>query len=305
MLIGPTAVGKTKLSLNIAKEFRCEIISGDSMQVYRQMNIGTDKLPLEKREGIVHHLIDICNPDESFSVAEFQTQCRSLIKQISSRQRLPFLVGGTGLYIESVCYGFTFRTCKVDPAYRKAMEQLSSTAGCNVLWQRLQTIDPITANRLHPNDQRRIIRALEIYELTGQTMSSQLAPQSKNSPYQLCMIGLTTDRAILYQRIEARIEAMLENHFVAEVHSLLKQGYSRKLGALQALGYKEIAAYIQGEMSLELAVEHFKRNTRRFAKRQLSWFRHMKDIHWVDVTDSNRIEQHFAQIYNIIAGKFQ
>lgn len=304
VLVGPTAIGKTKLSLDLAKTFQCEIISGDSMQVYRQMDIGTAKLPIEQRKGIPHHLIDIVAPDEPFSAVDFQKHCRTLIAHITARHRLPFLVGGTGLYIESIVYEFEFSNCHADEAFRKEMEKYAAEKGKKALLERLHVVDPDTAKRLHPNDQRRIIRALEIFYLTGETLSDRLTRQTKKSPYNLCLIGLTMDRQRLYKRIEARVDMMVEKGLINEVHRLLAQGYPRDLVSMQGLGYKEIAAYLQGEMSLEVAIERLKRDTRRFAKRQLSWFRHMRDIYWVYIADAEQTEPYFAQICKYILGKF-
>lgn len=304
VLIGPTAVGKTALSLELSRLFQCEIISGDSMQVYRSMDIGTAKLPLEERQGIRHHMIDIFDPDQAFSVAEFQDRCKILIPEIEARGKLPFIVGGTGLYVESVCYGFEFTDSGADEAYRQAQAAYAEQFGAIALHDKLKAVDPDTAQRLHPNDQRRIIRALEIYHLTGERLSEQLSGQSKESPYELCIIGLTMDRQLLYQRIDARVDEMMGQGLVEEVKHLMDQGYSRNLVSMQGLGYKEIAAYLAGEMTLEDAVVLLKRDTRRFAKRQLSWFRHMKDIHWIDVTDAENFYQSMTTIRDIIAGKF-
>ncbi|MDG0875392.1 tRNA (adenosine(37)-N6)-dimethylallyltransferase MiaA [Paenibacillus thiaminolyticus] len=305
VLVGPTAVGKTNLSLDVAHAYECEIISGDSMQVYRGMDIGTAKLPLEERRGIPHHLLDIHDPDYAFSVAEFQERCRHLIDDITARDRLPFIVGGTGLYVESVCYSFEFSDAGSDEAFRREMNEFALAHGPEALHAKLQAVDPVTANRLHPNDQRRVVRALEIYHLTGETLSSQLAGQQKTSPYDLCLIGLTMDRQMLYKRIEDRIDIMIRDGLIEEVRRLLDAGYSRQLISMQGLGYKEIAAYLENEMSLEAAVERLKRDTRRFAKRQLSWFRRMQDIEWVDVTDVERADEHFDRLCKIIAGKFR
>ncbi|OPA74804.1 tRNA (adenosine(37)-N6)-dimethylallyltransferase MiaA [Paenibacillus selenitireducens] len=304
VLIGPTAVGKTALSLELAELFNCEIISGDSMQVYRHMDIGTAKLPLHEQKGIVHHMIDIHDPDEAFSVAEFQDRCKALAMEIEGRGKLPFIVGGTGLYVESVCYGFEFSETGADEVFRQEQVLFAEKHGAIALHDKLKAVDPVTADRLHPNDQRRIIRALEVYHLTGAPLSEQLAGQTKTSPYDLCIIGLTMERALLYQRIEQRIDEMLEEGLVLEVDRLLKKGFTRELVSMQGLGYKEIAAYLEGECSLDEAVTLLKRDTRRFAKRQLSWFRHMKEIHWVDVTQPENFVKNKQAIRDIIAGKF-
>lgn len=304
VLVGPTAVGKTKLSLTLAETYDAEIISGDSMQVYRGMDIGTAKATPEERRRVPHHLIDIRHPDEPFSVSEFQVLARAAAKDIAARGRLPFLVGGTGLYVEAACYDFRFTKAGVDEAFRHRWKEYARIHGAAALHERLREVDPTTADRLHPNDVRRIIRALEIFHLTGVPLSEHLKHQEKRPVFDLCMIGLTMDRARLYRRIEERVDQMLADGLVDEVKALLEKGYTRDMVSMQALGYKEIAAYLEGEIGLEEAVALLKQNTRRFAKRQLSWFRHMKDIQWVDVTEPENFHHQISQIHDIIAGKF-
>ncbi|MGO4111241.1 tRNA (adenosine(37)-N6)-dimethylallyltransferase MiaA [Paenibacillus sp. YAF4_2] len=303
VLVGPTAVGKTQLSLDLAKAWNAEIISGDSMQVYKTMDIGTAKLPFAERQGIIHHLIDINEPEEAYSVADFQEQCREAITDIAARGKLPFIVGGTGLYIESVCYDFEFDDNGADPAFREEQQLYAEENGAEALHGRLALVDPKSAERLHPNDQRRIIRALEIYHLSGETMTAQLERQKKESPYELCILGLNMDREVLYSRIEQRIDQMLEEGLVEEVKGLLKRGVPADGVAMQGLGYKEIVMYLRGDCTLEAAVELLKRDTRRFAKRQLSWFRRMKDIEWIDMGEN--FHNNLLRIHDIIAGKFQ
>lgn len=303
VLVGPTAVGKTKMSIELAKTFNAEIISGDSMQVYRQMDIGTAKIKPEEMNGIPHHLIDIHEPDYPYSVAEFQENCRHLIEDIHARGKLPFIVGGTGLYVESVCYNFQFSEVGSDEEFRKEQFDYADVHGPEKLHEKLREIDPPSAERLHPNDVRRVIRSLEIYHMTGMRQSDQLAAQKKESPYDLCIVGLTMDRQMLYKRIEDRIDEMMEEGLVQEVSALLDHGVGPGCISMQGLGYKEIASYLRGEVPLETAVSELKRDTRRFAKRQLSWFRHMKDIHWVDMTDTANFSTSFAMIRDIIAEK--
>ena len=305
VLVGPTAVGKTQLSIELAKSLNAEIISGDSMQVYLGMDIGTAKITPAEMEGVPHHLINVMEPDDVFSVARFQEDCATLIPNISSRGHLPFIVGGTGLYVESVCYEYQFSEASADEAFRQEQQQYAEQFGAEALHAKLALIDPVAAVRLHPNDQRRVIRALEVYHLTGITFTAQQEGQSKVSPYNLCIVGLTMDRQLLYNRIEKRIDLMLEQGLVREVKSLLDKGYTRELISMRGLGYKEIIEHLEDGVPIEEAIYKLKRDTRHFAKRQLSWFRHMKDINWVDVTDTENFRDHLSKIHAIIAGKFE
>ncbi|WP_438445747.1 tRNA (adenosine(37)-N6)-dimethylallyltransferase MiaA [Gorillibacterium sp. sgz5001074] len=304
VLIGPTAVGKTRLSIEAAKAYGCEIISGDSMQVYRGMDIGTAKIAPEEMQGVPHHMIDICEPTYPFSAAEFQNRVRTLIAEIRGRGNLPFIVGGTGLYIESFCYDFRFSEAGSDESFREEQRRFVEERGEEALHEKLRAVDPRSADKLHPRDTRRVIRALEVHHTTGRTLSELLSEQTRESPYDLCIVGLTTDREILYKRIEDRIDAMLEAGLVAEVRSLLDRGIGRQYISMQGLGYKEIAAYLEGELEYGAAVELLKKNTRHFAKRQLSWFRHMKDIEWLEVPAEPNFPALLQSFHAIIAGKF-
>lgn len=305
VLLGPTAVGKTRLSLELAAAYNAEIISGDSMQVYRGMDIGTAKITTAEMKGIPHHLIDIHDPEDAYSAAEFQEQGKRLIEEISARGKLPFIVGGTGLYIESLCYGFRFSEAVADEAFRSEMDAFAEEHGAEALHARLTAVDPASAARLHHNDRRRIIRALEIHHQTKVTLSAAQADQKKESPYELCLIGLTMDRKILYKRIEDRIDQMLEQGLIQEVQGLLDKGYTRSLVSMQGLGYKEIAAYLAGELTQDDAVILLKRDTRRFAKRQLSWFRHMKEIQWIEDFNEQNYSENLAKIREIISHRFE
>ncbi|NHN30767.1 tRNA (adenosine(37)-N6)-dimethylallyltransferase MiaA [Paenibacillus sp. S3N08] len=304
VLVGPTAVGKTGLSLKLAAAWNAEIISGDSMQVYRGMDIGTAKATKEERQLVPHHMIDIHNPDHPFSVAEFQETVRQLILDIHSRGKLPFIVGGTGLYVESVCYDYQFSESGSDEPFREAQQQFAEQFGAEALLEKLRLVDPESAERLHPNDQRRIIRALELFHLTGERLSERLKVQKKESPYELCIVGLTMDRALLYKRIEERVELMLQEGLVAEVKQLVNQGYGKPYISMQGLGYKEIIDFMEGKTNWEETVVLLKRDTRRFAKRQLSWFRHMKDIQWVDMDGQANSDAQYDAVHAIIADKF-
>lgn len=302
VIVGPTAVGKTKLSLHLAERFDGEIVSGDSMQVYRGMDIGTAKATAEERRQIPHHMIDIRNPDEPFSVSDFQQLASETIADIHRRGKLPLLVGGTGLYVESVCYHFEFSEKGSDVQLRETLWQRAEREGAEALHVELTSVDPVSASRIHPNDARRTIRALEVYLQTGTRLSE--TRNRRESDYDLVWIGLNMDRALLYRRIEERIDLMLEEGLVEEVRELRRRGYDEQQVSMQALGYKEILAYLKGECGYGQAVELLKRDTRRFAKRQLSWFRRLPQIHWFDLTDPKKNAEQFDAISDIIAGKF-
>lgn len=291
VILGPTAAGKTRLSLELAREVRGEIISADSMQIYRGMDIGTAKASLEKRRTIKHHLIDIVDPDQEFSVADFQKRVDRLIPQIIARGHLPMLVGGTGLYIKAVVEGFLFPEMESDPKLRKKLKQEAEEYGNQYLHNQLKEIDPELADKLHPNDLRRIIRGIEVYQQTGKTITYFKKKQAeKPSRYRALKIGLIRDREELYARINKRVDLMIEEGLVDEVKGLLKKGYDLSSTALQGLGYKEIIGYLKGEYDLNEAIRILKRNTRYFAKRQLTWFKRDPDIHWFNLSKLDQQE---------------
>ncbi|MEW9667729.1 tRNA (adenosine(37)-N6)-dimethylallyltransferase MiaA [Ammoniphilus sp. 3BR4] len=304
VIVGPTAVGKTALSIDLAKELSGEIISGDSMQVYKGMDIGTAKITKEEMESIPHYLIDIIYPHEAFSVADFQHESRRLITDMNYRGKLPMIVGGTGLYIQSVIYEYQFSEAQKDHSLRDALEKFAEEHGKEALHQRLQSIDPITAERLHPNDVKRVIRALEIYQLTGKPMA-EFQQRSPESPYQLCLLGLTMERSVLYERINRRVDIMVEQGLVDEVRRLLDEGYHKGLQSMQGIGYKEMVEHLEGTLSLDEAVELIKKNSRNFAKRQLTWFRSMKDITWQDMTNPGDRQELVENIRTFVAGKIR
>lgn len=304
VLIGPTAVGKTKLSIELAKHFNGEIISGDSMQVYKGMDIGTAKITREEMEGIPHHLIDIKEPDEGFSTAEFQELVRSKINEISSRGRITMIVGGTGLYIQSVIYDYHFTDAPSDPAFRSMLETKADAHGPDYLHERLKLADPESANRIHPNNVRRVIRALEIIHCTGRTASELQENQSPELLYDTALIGLTMERELLYKRIDLRVDLMLEQGLLEEVKYFYEQGL-KDCQSIQAIGYKELYDYFDGKISLEAAVENLKQNSRRYAKRQLTWFRNKMNVEWFDMSVSNDAEKKFAEISKFIEGKLE
>lgn len=280
-IVGPTAVGKTALSIKLAKELNGEIINGDSMQVYRGLDIGTAKITTEEMGGIPHHLLDIKNPDEGFSVAEYQRLVRGKIDEISSRGKIPILVGGTGLYIQSVLYDFRFtEQPKVDSEVVEELEKLSPEE----LYLKLKELDPQAADSIHPNNLQRVIRAIERVLLSGKQKSEIEQNQGHESIYPHFIVGLTIDRDVLYERINKRVDMMMESGLLEEVKGLHEMGI-RDVQSIQAIGYKEIYSYLDGEMSLSDAMEKLKQNSRRYAKRQLTYFRNKMDIHWYHPTE--------------------
>lgn len=307
VLIGPTAVGKTKMSIELAKKFNGEIISGDSMQIYKGMDIGTAKVTPEEMEGVPHHLIDIKNPQDTFSVAEFQQLVRKKITEISARGKLPMIVGGTGLYIQSVIYDYQFSDAPSDEGFRKKLEERALTEGNESLHQDLMKVDPEGAANIHPNNVRRVIRALEIYHCTGKTMSQFQENQIPDLLYDTAVVGLTIEREKLYERINYRVDVMVEQGLLQEVEGLYQSGI-RDCLSIQAIGYKELYDYFDGRLSLEEAIEQLKQNSRRYAKRQLTWFRNKMDVEWFDMTDVNSIvtlHKKIAEISTYIEGKLE
>jgi tRNA dimethylallyltransferase len=300
VLIGPTAVGKTKMSIELAKRLNGEIINGDSMQVYKGMDIGTAKIRPEEMEGIPHHLFDIKEPHESFSVAEFQHLARSFVREITSRGKLPMIVGGTGLYIQSVIYDYQFSDAPSNPQYRKHLEECGDKYS---LHEKLKEIDPESAERIHPNNVRRVIRALEIYHCTGKTMTQWLSEQKRQLVYDVALIGLTMEREKLYRRINERVDHMIAQGLVDEVKALYERGI-RDCQSIQAIGYKELYAHFDGFLSLEEAIEQLKQNSRRYAKRQLTWFRNQMPVQWFDMSEEGKFDERVNEILSYIAGKF-
>ncbi len=304
VLIGPTAVGKTQTSIELAKAFQAEIISGDSMQIYKGMDIGTAKITEEEMSGIPHHLIDIKNADESFSVAEFQRMVREKISDIHSRGKLPMIVGGTGLYIQSVLFDYHFTETPGDEEYRKELERQAEEYGKERLHAELVKIDPDAARSIHPNNIRRVIRALEIFHCTGKTMSEYQKEQQHELLYDTAIVGLTMDRDRLYERINYRVELMMKAGLLEEVKRFYDSGL-RDVQSIQAIGYKELYDYFDGKVTEQEAVENLMQNSRRYAKRQLTWFRNKMDVKWFDVTGEVEQSKIIQDISNFIAGKLQ
>lgn len=300
VIMGPTAVGKTRLSIDIAKQFNGEIISGDSMQVYKGMDIGTAKITEDEMQGVTHHMIDIKNPDEAFSVADFQYYVQKYIDEITSRGKLPIIAGGSGLYIQAALFDYNFSEQKRNDAFTTRLEQILDEDGAMALYQRLKDIDPEQAAKIHPNNHRRVIRALEVYETTGMTMTAYQQKQSKRSPYNLLLIGLDMERELLYKQINHRVDVMLENGLVEEVKYLYRQGFE-DCQSMKAIGYKELIPYLKGEQQLKDSVELLKRNSRRYAKRQYTWFKNKMDITWYQLTPDT-INEKFSTIFADLAG---
>ena len=283
VLTGPTAVGKTKLSIALAKAIDGEILSADSMQVYKHMDIGSAKIRPEEMQGVPHHLIDILEPWEEFNVVVFQKRCLECMEQIYDRGHIPILVGGTGFYIQAVLRGIDFTENEENTEYREKMEQLAKEKGPEVLHDMLRKIDPVSADNIHANNIKRTIRALEYYKQTGEPISRHNEQErQKESPYAFAYFVLNDKRDRLYQRIDARIDEMLLEGLVAEVEKLKEKGCHRGMVSMQGLGYKEILEYLDGECTLEEAVYKLKRDTRHFAKRQITWFKRERDVIWVD-----------------------
>lgn len=299
-IVGPTAVGKTALSIEVAQKLSGEIISGDSMQVYQGMDIGTDKITSEQMQDIPHYMLDIKQPDIPFSVADFQKHVRYYIDHILAKNKLPIIVGGSGLYIQAVLYDYDFTVVKRDPQYTATLEKQIEREGITPLYHKLQQIDPEQARKIHPNNHRRIIRALEIYETTGETMSERHNQQQNEPLYNDHIIALTMERSILYERINGRVDEMVAQGLIDEVESLYEKGYAQTQ-AMRGIGYKEFIPYFKNERSLEACIEDLKRNTRRYAKRQLTWFKNKMDVNWYDILPENK-HQVYDKILADLAG---
>ena len=283
VITGPTAVGKTRLSIEFAKRTGGEIISADSMQVYKYMDIGTDKIKKEAMEGIPHHLIDIIDPKDDFNVFVFQKLVKDAIRDISSRGKLPIIVGGTGFYIQAVLYDIDFTETDEDDTYRKELEERARTEGSHVLFEELKAVDPASCEIIHENNAKRVIRALEYYKKTGRPISEHNKEQrSSESPYDFCYFVLNDERARLYERIDLRVDEMIRERLEQEVRKLYDMGIPKTATSMQGLGYREMLGYLEGDYDLERAVYLIKRNTRHFAKRQLTWFRRERDVIWID-----------------------
>ena len=288
VLAGPTAVGKTELSLRLAELFDCEIISGDSIQIYRGFDIGSAKATEAERARVQHYLIDEKEPGDRYSVAEFQQRARACIEDIASRNKLPFIVGGTGLYIRACLYDYDFpeEEGQDDPLNEYSNEEL---------YRRLQEVDPLSAEKIHPNNRKRLVRAYNVYLKEGKTMSERIASQTHEPVYDIKIIGLTLDRQELYQRVHIRMQQMLEDGLIEEIRGLLDSGVTFRDQAMQGIGYKEFEAYFNGTSTLEECLAEAEKHTRQFIKRQYTWFNHQLPVSWHDPKEKEEIIEEIRQ----------
>lgn len=283
ILAGPTAVGKTELSIRLAKRINGAIISTDSMQVYKYMDIGSAKIMPDEMEGVKHYLIDELDPSDEFNIVRFQQMAKDALKEIYANGQIPIVAGGTGFYIQALLYDIDFTHQDSDEAFRKEMADYAAEYGAEALHEKLKEIDPVSYKTIHANNTKRVIRALEYYRMTGQPISAHNEQEhQKVSPYNFAYFVLTDDRKHLYDRIDYRVDLMMKKGLVDEVKNLYDMGYHKDMVSMQGLGYKELLSYLDGECSLEEAVYIIKRETRHFAKRQLTWFRRERDVIWLD-----------------------
>ncbi|MBN1223441.1 MAG: tRNA (adenosine(37)-N6)-dimethylallyltransferase MiaA [Candidatus Aminicenantes bacterium] len=295
IILGPTGVGKSATAIRIAKRFNGEILSCDSMQVYRGFDIGTDKIPAQRREDIPHHLLDILEPSEQFTAAEFSKRAVAAIRSILQRNKLPIIAGGTGLYLKALIHGL-FPEGKREPQLRERLQAEAENKGLEVLWEKLMKVDPKYAQKIGKNDRVRIIRALEVFTATQKPISQHfLNTKSTVSDFNIIRIGLKLDRDVLYKRIEDRIDVMFERGIVEEVQRLLESGVDEKAPPFRALGYKQVMKYIKNETTLEEAVQSTKTATRHYAKRQMTWFKKMEGIQWFSPHDISSITKYVAE----------
>jgi len=306
VVVGPTASGKTALGVALAKKLDGEIISADSMQIYKYMNIGTAKVTLEEMRGVPHHLVDCVSPDEEFSVAKYKAAALEAIETILSKGKLPIIIGGTGLYINSLSLPWDFQKKDSDEKIRWRLTAEAEVLGKEALYERLKSVDPVTAEIVHPNNLNRIIRALEIYELTGKPKSHFDEETKKQEvPYDYIILGLDWDRKTLYDRINRRVDQMIEEGLIDETKMLVERGYDWNLTALKAIGYKELRPYLEGESSLAEAVAILKRDSRHYAKRQMTWFRKDERIQWLKMSDARDLKTLVEECLNLILPHFE
>lgn len=294
VIVGPTASGKTAVSIELAKILNGEIISADSMQIYKEMDIGSAKPTKEEMQGIYHHMIDVVEPTENFNVAKYKEMAEACIEKILAKGKLPIIVGGTGLYVSTLTNGIEFSEIESDEEYRKELENISlQENGIDILFEQLKTIDPEAANIIDKNNVRRVIRALEIYKVTGKTKTQVDKESIKELKYDYRIFGLLWDRQKLYDRIDKRVDIMIEMGLVDEVEKLNEKGISST--AIQGLGYKEIIEYLDKKVTLEEAIEKVKQETRRYAKRQMTWFKRDKNVIWLEAEKKNEVVEYICQ----------
>lgn len=298
IICGPTATGKSALAVRLAKEFRGEVISADSMQIYKGLDIGTAKVTEEEQESITHHLLDFLEPTEIFSVADYVQMAKAKITEITGREKLPIFAGGTGLYLSSLVNGVSFTDEKTDSDLRHKLQNQADLLGHDAMWEKLYTVDPEYAKTVHPNNEKRVLRALELFEKTGVTMSQQQKQSlPAEKPYHVCLIGLGYhDRDILYQRINKRIDLMMEKGILKEAEYVYRNRDSF-VTAVQAIGYKEFFPYFEHTQSLKECVETLKRNSRRYAKRQMTWFERMPGIQWIWLDEECEFYERAAEYF--------
>ncbi len=286
IVLGPTASGKTSLSVKLAQKFNGEILSSDSRQIYRYMDIGTDKISQKEMQGIKHYMLDVCDPDRTYTMADFQREATHSIKEILNKGKIPFLVGGTGLYINAIADNYQLDNAPPDPALRTELEQELEEKGAEALHEMLKELDPLSASKIHPNNHHYLIRALEINLKTKQPKSNRRG----EPPYETFKIGIDWDREELYEKINSRVDEQIDRGILNEIKTLLAKGYSRNLPAMTGLGYKEFFPYLDGEATLEECLEQLKQNTRNYAKRQMTWFRRDDEIYWITPKEAAQIK---------------
>jgi tRNA dimethylallyltransferase len=302
ILTGPTGIGKTKISIELAKELNGEVISADSMQIYKYMDIGSAKVKNEEMMGVPHHLIDIVDPDTNFSVSDYKILAENAIMKISKKNKLPIVVGGTGLYINSLIYDYGFTEAQIDEGYRLQLENIAELKSKDYLHEMLKDIDKTSYDKLFPNDLKRVIRALEVYKLTGKPISSFNKVNLLEEKYDVFYFVLTMKREVLYERINKRVEKMLDEGLLLEVTKLKDKGYTSDMQSMKGIGYKELLYYLEGKISFESAVDIIKQGSRNYAKRQLTWFRKEKKAIWIDKDDFENEEEIVVNIINNFRG---
>ncbi len=302
VLVGPTAVGKTYVSVELAKRLGTEIISADSMQIYKGMDVGTAKIREDEKQGIIHHMIDIVSPDEDYSVSEFKYEAEKIIDRLSEEGKIPIIVGGSGLYVNSIIYDLNFGNAKSDEKLREYYTYYYKEHGEDALYDKLLKIDPEAAGKIHKNNVKRVIRALEVYDITGLKFSDINTDIRKESnKYDCILLGLSMERKLLYERINKRVDEMLSAGLLEEVKTLMDKGYKKNLVSMRGIGYKEIIDHLEGIIGYEDAAAILKRNTRRFAKRQYTWFLKDRNVKWFSMDNLEEIDNTIKDILEYIS----